>query len=210
MTIDTAPLTELLGRWREGDKAAENQLFEAIYPIMCAQAQANLSHMSGRDLTLCATALANEAYEKLNRQKSVQWQNRDHFLAIAATVVRRVLMDYLRYRGAGKRGGGKQHVELLDDLDCPQPDTGYMNCQLPDTDQQVDLVELDQLLDQLGAADPEMLRTVELRIFAGLNIEEIARVCQVSESTVGRRWRFARAWLKQRIADEDTDGDGTT
>ncbi len=194
MSIDTAPLTELLGRWRDGDKAAENRLFEAIYPIMCAQAQAHISRVSDGDLTLCATALANEAYEKLNRQKSVDWQNRDHFLAIAATVVRRVLVDYLRYRGASKRGSEFRQVEYQD----------YMECQIPDTDHQIDLLLLDQLLDELGEADPEVLRTVELRMFAGLKIDEIARVCEVSASTVGRRWRFARAWLKQRVA---ADGD---
>lgn len=196
MTIGSSPLTELLGRWRQGDKAAENRLFDVIYPIMCAQAQAHLSRMHSGDMTLCATALANEAYEKLNRQKSVDWQNRDHFLAIAATVVRRVLVDYLRYRSASKRGSEKRHVQLHD----------YMECQIPDTEDSIDLLMLDQLLDELGAADPEVLRTVELRIFAGLSIDEIARVCEVSTSTVGRRWRFARAWLKQRVAGDDARG----
>jgi len=196
MSIDTSPLTELLGRWRDGDKAAENRLFEAIYPIMCAQAQAHLGRVSGGNLTLCATALAHEAYEKLSRQKGVDWQNRDHFLAISATVVRRVLVDYLRHKNTKKRGNMPHHVELHD----------YMTCQIPDTDNSIDLLLLDQLLDELGEADPEVLRTVELRIFAGLSIEEISNVCEVSSSTVGRRWRFARAWLKQRVADDENGG----
>lgn len=182
-------LTVLLERWSEGDRGAENDLMAQVYPILCAQAQAQIGRLGGRDLTLCATELAHEAYERLDRQRAIDWKNRNHFFAIAATVIRRVLVDYVRQRHADKRGSGLAALSLED----------LSRCQIPETDDLVDLLELDQIMDKLGETDPELLRVVELRIFSGLGVDQIAAVCGVSTATVGRRWRFARAWLSNQL-----------
>ncbi len=182
-------LTGLLDQWKDGDRSVENQLVAEVYPIMCAQAQAHISRLGQQDLTWCATELAHEAFERLSLQRRVEWRNREHFFAISATVIRRVLVDYLRQRSAEKRGSEFSHVPLED----------LMTCQLPETDDVVNLFALDQLLNELGRSDMELLRIVELRVFSGLNVDEIAQVCGISTATVGRRWRVARAWLSQQI-----------
>jgi RNA polymerase sigma factor (TIGR02999 family) len=198
MTLDTSNLTGLLERWRQGDRSAENALIAEIYPIMCAQAQAQLGRLPRSDLTLCATELAHEAYARLRQQQSVDWRNRNHFLAIVATVIRRVMVDYLRQRSADKRGDGWEHLSIDE----------VASCQIPDTGDFVDLFALDRALESLGESDPELLRVIELRIFSGLGVDEIAEVCGISTATVGRRWRFARAWLSQHLASRPgRDGD---
>lgn len=191
MSSDAEPLTELLEKWRLGDREMEQRLFNQVYPIMCAQAQAQLGRLAAGGVTLCATELVNEAYERLRRQQSVDWRNRNHFLAIAARVIRRVLVDHLRQRGAEKRGGPESPLSLNE----------LGACQIPGTDDMVDLLILDDILDHLGESDPEALRVVELRMFSGLNVAQIADVCGVSTATVGRRWRFARAWLSCQIGE---------
>lgn len=182
-------LTVLLDQWKAGDRSVEDRLISEIYPVMCAQAQAQISRFGGRDLTWCATELAHEAFERLNHQRRVDWHSREHFFAISATVTRRVLVDYLRQRSAEKRGSRYSHIPL-DEL---------MTCQLPETDDIVDLFALDRLLEDLGQSDPDLLRIVELRVFLGLNVDQIAQHCGISTATVGRRWRFARAWLSQQL-----------
>jgi len=181
-------ITTLLDQWKSGDRSVENALAEQIYPILRAQAHAQVQRNGGA-LTLRPTELANEAYERLVEQRSVDWQNRDHFFAIAATVLRRVAVDYLRYRNAEKRGGGAAMLPLdhldVDDSGAPIP--------------QVDWLELDQALDELAKVDKELVRLVELRVFTGLGVEQIAEVTGSSVATVGRRWRFARAWLAERL-----------
>jgi RNA polymerase sigma factor (TIGR02999 family) len=189
MSVEALSLTELLDRWKSGDGSVENALVERIYPIMRVQAQAQLGRIPGADITMCATELAHEAYERLIVQQCVDWRNRNHFFAIAATVLRRVLVDHLRSRSAEKRGG---------DIDLFSLDA-MSTCRIPGTKDSVDLLVLDQALDQLGDASPELLRIVELRVFSGLGVEEIAEVCSISTATVTRRWRFARAWLSEHL-----------
>ncbi len=182
-----APITDLLSRWRDGDKAAETALIEAVYPILRELARAQLRRNG--NATLQATELANDAYERLLGQNVAVWRNRSHFLAIAATVIRRVLIDYLRERSAEKRGSGQAAVSLQDlhEYDHPSNSGG------------IDWVELDQALTELARVQPETARVVEMRLFGGLSIEEIAEACDSSVATVGRQWRFARAWIASTL-----------
>jgi RNA polymerase sigma factor (TIGR02999 family) len=184
-------ITALLQRWRTGDRAAETELLESIYPVLRALAQAQVNRNGGA-LTLQATELAHEAYAKLHLQKAVDWRSRDHFFAIAATVIRRVVVDYLRRRGRDKRGGGLPFVRL-DELG---------DSQAPTIDESVDWLALDQALTELESVDRDCARVVELKFFSGLTTESIAEVCSSSVATVGRQWRFARAWLGRRLADD--------
>lgn len=181
-------ITALLQRWRGGDRSAESALVTAIYPLLRDLARAQLRRESGA-FTLQATDLAHEAYVRLEQQKSVDWQSRDHFFAIAATMIRRVVVDHVRSRDAGKRGGKLPFVrldELRDD-------------QAPPIDDSVDWIGLDQALNALAVRDAECARVVELKFFSGLTNDRIAEVCGSSVATVGRQWRFARAWLARQL-----------
>jgi RNA polymerase sigma factor (TIGR02999 family) len=181
-------ITEMLSRWKAGDRSIEGELISVVYPVLREIARAQVRRNAGV-LTLQATELANEAYAKLQHQQSVDWQNREHFFAIAATVIRRVVVDYLRSRGAEKRGGRLPFV-TLDEL---------REDQAPAIDESVDWIAVDQALDELAAVDPESAKVVELKFFSGLTTEKIAEVRGSSVATVGRQWRFARAWLGQRL-----------
>jgi RNA polymerase sigma factor (TIGR02999 family) len=189
MAVDSdSGITRLLEQWKDGDRSVENALAERIYPILRAQAQAQVKR-NGAALTLRATELANEAYERLVEQRSVDWRSRDHFFAIAATVLRRVAVDYVRQRRAEKRGGDV--VVLPFD----QVDADELAIAVPS----VDWLEMDQALTELAKVDENLVQLIELRVFAGLGIEQIAKVTGASTATVGRRWRFARAWLTERL-----------
>lgn len=189
MAVDSdSGITTLLDQWKDGDRSVENALAERIYPILRAQAQAQVKR-NGSALTLRATELANEAYERLVEQRSVDWRNREHFFAIAATVLRRVAVDYVRQRRAEKRGGDV--VVLPFD----QVDAEELAIAVPS----VDWLEMDQALTELAKVDENLVQLIELRVFAGLGIEQIAKVTGASTATVGRRWRFARAWLTERL-----------
>ena len=184
-------ITALLGRWKTGDRSVEGDLLNAVYPVLRELARAQVRRNSGV-LTLQATELANEAYTKLFQQHTVDWQNREHFFAIAATVIRRVVVDYLRARGSEKRGGGLPFVNI-DDL---------REDQTPQIDDSVDWLAVDQALNELADVDAECAKVVELKFFSGLTTERIAEVNGSSVATVGRQWRFARAWLGQRLGVE--------
>jgi len=181
-------ITELLGRWKSGDRSVEAGLISAVYPILRAIAQAQIRRNAGV-LTVQATELANEAYAKLLEQQKVDWQNRDHFYAIAATVIRRVIVDYQRMRGRDKRGGGLPFI-ALDDL---------REDQMPLIDDSVDWLAVDTALQELAGVDSACANVVVLKFFSGLSTEKIAEVEGSSVATVGRQWRFARAWLGQRL-----------
>ncbi|MBK7146151.1 MAG: sigma-70 family RNA polymerase sigma factor [Xanthomonadales bacterium] len=181
-------ITGLLDRWKQGDRSVENDLVRWICPTLRELARAQLRRQ-GQALTLQATELAHEAYARLIEQQGVDWQNRDHFAAISATVLRRVLIDYLRERSAEKRGSGVEHVTL----------DGSRAGEIPGAGDQLDWLALDQALTDLAVADPDAARVVELRLFSGLEVEQIAQFCGSSTATVGRQWRFARNWLAQRL-----------
>jgi RNA polymerase sigma factor (TIGR02999 family) len=193
--LPSSQITELLIRWKDGDRAVENALASGIYPVLRELARSQLSRYRGSGApTLSATELANEAYLKLCDQQGVDWQNRNHFYAIAATVMRRVVIDYLRQRSADKRGGADRLFVALHDVD---------DKDLPHTGDHVDWLAVDQALTELQAADPACARVVEMRLFSGMTTEQIAEVCGSSVATVGRQWRFARTWLADRLDHPD-------
>lgn len=188
MAVDEVSITSLLGRWRAGDRAAEEQLARAIYPLLRQVAIGQVRRQES-GMTLSATDLAQEAYLRLRQQQKDDWQNREQFFAIAATIVRRVVIDYLRERFADKRAGGKLFVDLDK---APEED-------LLDHADTVDWIAVDQALSKLAELDAECARVVELKLFTPMGAEEIAQVCQSSVATVGRHWRFARTWLAREL-----------
>ncbi|MDJ0657602.1 MAG: ECF-type sigma factor [Xanthomonadales bacterium] len=182
----TDGVTQLLLDWRRGDTSARDKLLAALYDEMRGIAAARLSGERA-DHTLQPTALVNEAYEKLVRLDRIQWQDRTHFLAMTARVMREVLVDHARRKGAAKRDWGKR-VTL----------TGHAT---PRTDEELDLLDLDQALSGLADLDETKARIVELRFFGGLSIEETAEAVDLSPATVKRHWNVARAWLYDALSD---------
>lgn len=181
----------MLEDWKGGDRGVENALIERVYPMLKELARREVRRSGGK-LTLRATELAHEAYEKLSRQQSVDWKNRSHFLAIVATVIRRVAVDYLRARSAEKRGAGISFVSLDDGF-------GDDLCLETENADALDWAALDSGLEALEKVNADSARVVELRLFSGLSMEEIAQVVDASAATIGRRWLFGRMWLADRL-----------
>ncbi|HEY2345667.1 MAG TPA: ECF-type sigma factor [Xanthomonadaceae bacterium] len=180
-------ITRLLARWRTGDKAAEGALMDALYPQLRDLARRQL-HGASHRLTLRATELVNESYLKLLDQRT-PWENRRHFVAVASSVMRRVLVDLLRERAAEKRGHGIDHIELVPGVE------GEPAASEP----ALDWLVLEQALATLERRDAIAARVVELRYFGGLNNEEVAAELDIGVATVVRHWQFARAWLHKRL-----------
>lgn len=192
---DTHAVTAMLQAWGGGDDSA----LDALFPIIYGELRQRAGRVLGRERaghTLQPTALVHEAYLRLVDQKRVRWEGRTQFFAVAARVMRRVLVDHARARLAGKRGGGARHVTLLDaSLDAKGAGTAVER----DADT-VDLLALDDALLRLADFDPRKARLVELRYFAGLSIPESAHALGVSESTVVREWNVARRWLHRELS----------
>lgn len=186
--MTSSGITDLLQRWRSGEHSVESELLALVYPVLRDIARTQVRR-SGGALTLQATELANEAYAKLRQQHHVDWESRTHFFAIAALVIRRIVVDYLRERGSEKRGGKMPFVSLHD---VPEE-------HVPPIDDSVDWIAVDQAIFDLERFDRDCARVVELKFFSGLSTERIAEVCGSSVATVGRQWRFARAWLGRRL-----------
>jgi len=180
------PVTELLVRWRDGDREALDTLMPLVYAELRRLAQHYLRRERS-DHTLQSTALVHEAYLRLAGQNPPQWQNRAHFFGIAANIMRQILVEHARAQNAAKRGGGACKITLDAALDSQQKAN-------------VDVISLDGALDRLSELDPQQSRIVELRFFAGLTIEDTAEVIGVSPATVKRDWTSARAWLHREIA----------
>jgi RNA polymerase sigma factor (TIGR02999 family) len=178
-------VTELLLQWRAGDEQAREQVMVLVYAELRRRAAAYLRRERGGH-TLQPTALVHEAYLRLVDQDRVAWQGRAHFLAIAASMMRRVLMDHGRKQKARKRGGPLARVTFDERL-------------IPSGERELDLVALDEALDALAELDELKARIVELRAFGGLEVEETAEVLGLSTATVKRHWAFALAWLQQRV-----------
>src|SRR3954466_9983531 len=172
-----AAVTELLARFRAGDDAAEPELAELVYAELHRMAQRYMRRERPGH-TLQPSALVNEAYMKLVDQRDVDWQNRAHFFAIAAQVMRRVLLDDARRRLRDKRGGGAVQVSI-DEVTVGAAAAGI------DT---LDLIAVDRALRELEALDPDQARIVELRFFGGLTVEETGAVLGISPATVKREW----------------------
>jgi RNA polymerase sigma factor (TIGR02999 family) len=188
MSSGQPEITGLLSRWQEGDRSVDNALVEKIYPILRGLVGAQLRRAPS-GLTMSATELVNEAYIRLDQQRNVEWKNREHFFAISATIVRRVVIDYLRERSAEKRGSGQIAVQF-DEL---------KSGDMPSIGDRIDWLALDQALTRLQTLDAGSARVVELRLFGGLGVDAIAKVCGSSVATVGRQWRFARNWLAEQL-----------
>ncbi len=184
-------ITALLGRVAGGDARAADALFPLVHQELRALAAGYLRR-ERPDHTLQATALVNEAYLKLVDQRQAQFQNRAHFLAVAATAMRRILVNHARDRGRLKRGGPIAHTVLDDSAALTQAP-------------ELDLVALDEAMSKLAAQDARKARAVEMRFFGGMSVAEIAQVQGVGEATVKRDWNVARAWLLREITRGETD-----
>lgn len=178
-------VTRLLLAWSAGDTAASDQLLALLYDDLKQRARRQLRR-ERRDHTLQPTALVHEAYLRLVRQTDVTWRNRAQFLALAAVMMRRVLLDHGRGRGTAKRGGSWVRVALESE---GGPAAG------PDAE----LGELEAALDDLAVQDARQARLVELRVFGGLSYEEAAEVMGISPAVARREWTMARAWLFRRL-----------
>ena len=185
MDATSTQVTELLVRWNGGDPSAREELVPLVYDELKRTARKFLSER-GRDHTLQSTALVHEAYLRLVNHTSVHWENRVHFFAVAAQLMRRILIDHIRMRRAQKRGG--DHVTLVLDEAVALPDR-----------RGVDLVALDDALNVLASLDERQCRLVELRFFAGLTIEETSQALKISPATVKREWATARLWLLREM-----------
>jgi len=184
--------TNLLLQASSGDRRAADQLMPLVYEELVRLAQ-QLMQMERAGHTLQATALVNEAYLKLVDQGRADWKDETHFFAVAATAIRRILVDHARTHGRRKRGGEQARVEL---------DTQVIGAPYDG----IDILELDDLLEALAADDPRAAQVVELRFFGGLTGEQTARHLDISTATAERDWRYARAWLLQRLVGEAGEG----
>ncbi len=182
-------VTRLLRRWSAGDQGALEKLLPLVYDELRRRAGAYLRN-EREGHTLQPTALVHEAYLKLVGSASVDWKNRAHFFGVAARAMRQVLVEHARARNAEKRGSARTLLGLDDPA-------AAAAATLP---RSLDLLDLDRALSKLASLDERQSRLVELRLFAGLTIEESAEVLNVSHATVSREWRHAEAWLHREMA----------
>ena len=181
----THDVTELLIEWSNGDKAALDKLMPLIHEELRRLAHHYMSHERPGH-TLQTTALINEAYLRLVNRKAVHWQNRAHFFAIAATLMRSLLVDHARSHAYAKRGGDARKITIDEAMIVSQ-------------ERAAEVVALDDVLKQLAIFDPQQSRIVELRFFGGLTIDETAEVLGLSAATIKREWSTARAWLYREL-----------
>jgi RNA polymerase sigma factor (TIGR02999 family) len=190
-------VTRLLQRWGAGDASALEHLWPLVYDDVRRLARRQMARERA-DHTLQGTALVNEAFIRLSGQRVLDWQNREQFLSLAAQIMRRVLVDHARQRGAQRRGDGAQRLSLHDTQAAFEVDAAQALDVLKDD--RVDLLAIDSALSRLQQIDAAQGRIVELRYFGGLTLEETARVVGVSLATVKREWAMARAWLRRELA----------
>jgi RNA polymerase sigma-70 factor, ECF subfamily len=187
--VSAHEVTQLLQAWRAGNDRALEQLMPFVY--------AELHRLAGRYMaaeqyghTLQTTALVHEVYLRLVDAKSVDWQNRAHFYAICARLMRRILIDFARSRNYQKRGGNFAHIQLEEAVTV----SAVVGSEL---------LAVDEALKQLAAVDTRKSEIVEMRFFGGLTVEEIAAALQVSSETVMRDWKLAKAWLLRELSHEE-------
>ena len=183
-------ITQLLNQWSDGDERALDRLTPLVYEELRQQA-ARYLRRERPGHTMQTTALINEAYLRLIDAKEVRWQGRAHFFAIAANLMRRILVDHARQRNAAKRGGSPLHV-TLDRIVATAKQSN------------VDVLSIDEALTKLAAIDRQQAQIVELRFFSGLSVEETAAALGISPRTVKRDWSVARAWLRREIGEQAT------
>ncbi len=180
-------VTQLLADWGKGDRSALDKLLPLVHSELRRIAQRQMSQERPGH-TLQATALVNEAYLKLAGQQGFDWQNRAHFFAVCAQVMRHILIDHARAHARDKRGGGAVKVSLNDALVVVE-------------DQNAHFIALDEALRVLESLDPQKGKIVELRYFGGLSVEETAEVMNISPRTVRREWQRAKAWLYRMMTE---------
>ncbi|HEX8287521.1 MAG TPA: sigma-70 family RNA polymerase sigma factor [Pyrinomonadaceae bacterium] len=180
-------LTQMLKQWSDGNQSVLNELMPLVYDELRRQASRYLRRERAGH-TLQTTALIHEAYLKLIDQKTVAWQNRSHFFAIAAQAMRRILVDYARERKREKPGGAAENLPIDEAFQIAAKEKG------------VDLIALDEALTRLAEFDERQARIVELRFFSGLDNDETAQVLGVSNATVRRDWNMAKAWLHRQLS----------
>jgi RNA polymerase sigma factor (TIGR02999 family) len=182
---DFAEVTALLRAWHAGDEDAYRRVSAILYAELRRQAAHYIARRpTGRNLQ--ATTLVHEAFIRLAGARQVAWQDRKHFLAVAAQTMRRVIIDLARAHGSAKRGAQAAHVPLESDIAANDPPL-------------LDLLAIDEALVALGAIDARKAQVIELRFFAGLTVDETARVLEVAPDTVARDWRMARTWLLREL-----------
>jgi RNA polymerase sigma factor (TIGR02999 family) len=183
--ISTVDTTQMLVELSNGDRSAASRLMPAVYDQLRELAA---RYMAGerQDHTLQPTALVHEAFVRLIDQSGIDWKSRAHFFAIAAEVMRHVLVDHARRRNAVKRGASVQRVTLNESADVAGRD-------------EIDVLALDEALEELNRLNERQRKVIDLRFFGGMTVEEAAHVLEVSPQTVRLDWRMARAWLHQRL-----------
>jgi RNA polymerase sigma factor (TIGR02999 family) len=184
--MNSAPdVTALLQDWSRGSETALAELLPAVYKELRQIATRQLRHERA-DHTLQPTALVHEAYLRFLDQRQVDWKNRRHFFGVVSAVMRRILVDHARRHDAEKRGDGRRALPIEDAGDVAAPNDHFV-------------LALDRALDRLHTIDPDLVRMIEFRVFAGLTIDEAAQVLDVSPSTAKRDWRAAKAWLTREM-----------
>ena len=183
--VSKSDITQLLVAWSDGDQEAMQHLAPVVYRELHRLAARYMAHERAGHL-LQTTALVNEAYLRLVDWKTVRWQNRAHFLGMAAQIMRRILVDFARKQNRDKRGGGALQVSLYE-------------VAATSSRRSANVVALDEALKALATLDPRQSQVVELRFFGGLSLEETAEVLKVSVGTVRRDWSLAKAWLYREL-----------
>jgi RNA polymerase sigma factor (TIGR02999 family) len=186
MPEESPEITVLLRAWRDGDQAAFDRLASIVYDDLLRMARRYMQNERVGN-TLQTTALVNEAYLRLVDVKNAGWRDRAQFFALSAQIMRRILVDAARARGAHKRGEGGIKVNL-DDVPILSPEHDYS------------VVALHETLHELAKIAPRQARVVELRYFGGMNVDEIAEVMKISPRTIERDWEFAKAWLRREMS----------
>ena len=179
----------MLKAWSKGELTQPDEVFPLLYDELRRQAHSYLRRERAGH-TLQTTGLINETYIKLREQRNFEWENRDHFFAVCAILMRRILVDYAKSKHRAKRGGYAQHLTIDGLALADRRDTG------------VDILALDDALNRLALLDAPQARIVELRYFSGFTIQETAAVLGISDSTVKREWRVAKAWLRHELEQQ--------
>lgn len=177
-------VTQLLAKWSDGDKAALEEVISVVYEELRKCAKQFLKHETPNH-TLQPTALVNEVYIRLTKQKNFRWQNRVQFFSVASKMMRRILVDYARSKNAGKRWGNQLRITFGEIVGKTQKD--------------MDLITLDKALEKLTILDLRQSQIVELRFFGGLSVEETAEVLDLSIATIMREWKIAKMWLYREL-----------
>lgn len=203
--VPAGEVTQLLLRWRGGDESALASLMPLVYDQLRSLARQHLSRERASH-TLQRTALVHEAFLRMVDQTQADWKSRSQFLAVASQMMRRVLVDHARRRGASKRGGDAQRVDFDVVLATEEGDDGRPQAAgtapAPAREDTVDIEAVHQALERLERLDPDQGRLVELRFFGGLSIQDASEIMGISPATAKREWAIARAWLQRELTGE--------